>query len=108
MPKDQHGGIIASLDRNRAKTVFLDLLERREKEDRPVSHKPRSGNFAPSEFAKHPGREGYRKADFQWAMEALFDEGMIAVVEYGDRPSRQFTKVAPAQDGPVAVRTGHE
>jgi RecA-family ATPase len=95
VPKDQPGGIVASLDRNRAKTVFLDLLDRREREKRPVSHKPKSGNYAPAEFGKHPNRQGYRKADFAWAMEALFNEGLIIVATYGDRPSRQFEKIAP-------------
>jgi RecA-family ATPase len=100
--KDQGFGIVASLDRagqqKRCNEAFLELLAQREKENRPVSHKSRSGNYAPTEFAKHPNRQGYRKADFARAMEALFDEGRIQIVEYGNRPSRQHQKISQTKE----------
>lgn len=92
---DAPGGFVATLDKRKARKVFMELLEQRESEGRPVSHKPKSGNYAPAEFAKHPARQGFRKADFARAMEELFAEGLIKVATYGDRPSRQFEKIVP-------------
>lgn len=99
-------GFVDSLDRaareRQCQDVFLDLLQRRNSEGRPVSHKPRSGNFAPTEFAKHPNRQGYRKSDFERAMERLFDEDRIQISTYG-RPSRPYEKIIPANE-----RTAHD
>lgn len=91
--KDTGKGIVASLDRKHAETVFLDLLAQRETEGRTVSDNNHSGNYAPAQFARHPRREGFRKADFQWAMETLFSEGRIKVVKRGPRPSREFDTI---------------
>lgn len=90
-------GIVGNLDRatknRRAQEVFLKLLDRRETENRPVSHKSKSGNFAPKEFSRYADREGFTKKDFDKAMEALFADGTIKVGQYGDRPSRMFDQI---------------
>ena len=98
---DKPVGIVGAIDRRaqqrRCQDVFLDLLAKRGAEARPVSHKPKSGNFAAAEFAKHPHRQGFTKQDFHTAMEALFADGRIVVESYGDRPSRQFERIAATQ-----------
>ena len=90
-------GFVGALDRaaqqRQCQDTFLDLLAKRNAEDRAVSHTFRSGNYAPAEFAKHPQRQGFTRRDFQTAMEALFASGGIRIDTYGDRPSRQFKRI---------------
>lgn len=74
---------IAGIEARRAENIFLDLLSRRDREGRPVSHKPRAGNYAPKEFSKSPFREGCDRRDFERAMEQLFASGKIKVETYG-------------------------
>lgn len=94
-------GFVGTLDRNTkarlAREVFLTLLDRREAEGRPVSHKIRAGNYAPKEFAKNPDREGFTRRDFDVAMETLFADKVIHGTKYGDRPSRLFDKIERAK-----------
>ncbi len=93
VPPVAEGGFVGALDKANAEKVFLDILAKRDTENRPVSHKPKSGNYAPKEFAKHPDRHGYDWRTLERAMESLFSKGMIEVTTYGDRPSRQFEKI---------------
>jgi RecA-family ATPase len=93
-----NGGIVGAIEANIAESVFLGLLGKREAEGRPVSHKSKAGNYAPKEFAKHPGRQGYDKRAFGRAMEGLFASGSITVVEYG-RPSDVREKIVPTSEG---------
>jgi RecA-family ATPase len=76
-------GILGSIAKRAAKRVFRDLVDRMNSNDRPVSSNSRSGNYAPKLFAMRPDREGYGKADFERAMEALFADGELRNVIYG-------------------------
>ena len=103
VPADtDQGGFVGSLDRaaqqQRCEEVFLDLLAKRNAEGRPVSHKTKSGNYAPAEFAKHPARQGFTRRNFQAAMEGLFDQGRIKNVTYGQYKSRQYERIEIVDD----------
>ena len=73
--------------RESASKVFLALLSALAKQDRTVSDKKRAGNYAPTQFAQHPDRQGYKRCDFAMAMEQLFKSGRIKIAEDGP-PSR--------------------
>jgi RecA-family ATPase len=76
-------GFSATFGRRSVEDVFLGLLDALTAEERPLSAADRAGNFAPAIFERRPEREGYKRADFRRAMEALFARGIIANVEYG-------------------------
>lgn len=82
-------GAVANLERRDCANIFLELLARAESENRPVSENSRAANYAPKMFAKRPPemRHRYDKRDFERAMESLFTDGLIEVVEYRG-PSR--------------------
>jgi RecA-family ATPase len=65
--------------------VFIDLLRARADQERPVSANSRAGNYAPREFEKAPREQrlGFKKADFEKAMNRLFTDGKIANAGYG-------------------------
>jgi RecA-family ATPase len=65
-----------------AETVFLSLLDKTTAERQPVSHNSRAGNCAPKVFALRPERRGYRRADFERAMQRLFSMNSIGIAEY--------------------------
>jgi len=88
------GGIVGAIGRANCAAVFLQILAKREAQDRPVSDKARAGNYAPKEFAKNPDRQGFGKRDFERAMIALFNDGKIAIENYG-RPSDMRQKIVP-------------
>lgn len=89
-------GILDSIDKRGIDSKFLELLIIREREGRPVSEKSRAGNYAPKEFAKHPDRAGYRKRDFEIAMERLFADKRIRVEEYKNK-SVLCGKIVPVE-----------
>ncbi len=93
---DERAGVVGSIGRRKAETVFLDLLAKFEADERPVSDRSRAGNFAPRLFADRPEREGFNKADFNRAMEALFAQGRIKIKEYG-RPGDLRSRIAIVQ-----------
>jgi hypothetical protein len=75
-------GIFRTVENSVADRVFLSLLDKRVAEDRPLSHKPRASNYAPTTFAAMAEREGLRKPDFTAAMERLFSRKQIKVDVY--------------------------
>lgn len=91
--EDLDDGVLGNIKDRNVERLFLELLDKRNKENRPVSHRPRADNYAPRVFAKHPNREGHAKKAFERAMEQLFAQDRIVVESYGDRPSRQFQKI---------------
>ena len=95
----EHGRQVVEdrINRRRAETVFLDLFGKVQQEGRHVSPNSKSGNYAARLFAKRPDREGFTKADFERAMEALFAQAKIRAETYGDRPSREFQRIAIVQ-----------
>ena len=70
-------------------TKFVELLDDRERQGRPVSDNKHASNYAPREFAKHPKKEGFNKREFEAAMEALFNNGRIEITEYGRSGDRR-------------------
>ncbi len=94
MPPVAEGGVVGAIGQSNCATVFLHILAKREAQNRPVSDKSRAGNYAPKVFASHPGRQGFNKRDFERAMTALFNDGRIALENYGRaRDMRQ--KIVP-------------
>lgn len=79
-----------------ASEVFLTLLGEMNKQKRPVSSNSKSGNFAPREFEKLPSedRYGFRKADFERAMNTLFKDNKIRNVAYGRKHDERTMIVA--------------
>ena len=87
-------------DRPDAETVFLALLDKMTAEGQTLSHKsPQAGNYAPKVFTLRPERRGYRRSDFERALQNLFSMGEIAVEEYGP-PSDRRGKIVRAENAP--------
>lgn len=84
----------ADIYRPPAETVFLDLLAATTREGRRVSENRMANNFAPRAFEKRADRKGYRKTDFEPAMERLFAAGKIVVDEDGP-PSKKVRFIVP-------------
>jgi RecA-family ATPase len=82
-----------------AQTVFLTLLDQMAGEGQTLSHKARAGNYAPKMFLTRPERWGYRRSDFERAMQELFKIGDIRIEEYGKASSRmeRIVRGSPAR-----------
>ncbi|MCH9050080.1 MAG: AAA family ATPase [Proteobacteria bacterium] len=92
-------GVLAGMQGRNAERVFLELLEAVTAEGRNVSESSHAGNYAPKLFAKRPSREGFNKADFVKAMEALFTAGKIKVEPYGPpSKNRERLSAVPVSD----------
>ena len=90
--------MVGSIGRRKAETVFLELLEKFEADDRPVSDNTHAGNYAPRLFVDRPEPEGFNKADFRRAMENLFSQGRIKIEEYGRQHDRRKRIAAVQQN----------
>jgi hypothetical protein len=90
---------MTTFGRVEAKAVFLDLVREMAAQNRPVSSNGKAGNYAPRQFEKLPSeqRYGFRKADFERAMNALFRDRKIESVPYG-RKGDERTKIAVCGD----------
>lgn len=80
---EEPGGMVGSINRRNAETVFMELLEVSARAGRHVSDSPNSGSFAPKVFAKSRGRQGFKMRDLYRAMESLFADHKIKVESYG-------------------------
>jgi hypothetical protein len=80
--------------------VFLALLDAVTSEGQRVSPKPRAGNYAPALFMRRPSGErgGYQRADFERAMQALFQNHKIKIEPYG-APSDGYEKITRIDRG---------
>ena len=78
----------------KADEVFLTLLQRLSAQDRNISHKPHSGNYAPKLFAaeNEAKNSNLRKSDLEGAMRRLFEANRIHVESYG-RSDRDMTRL---------------
>ena len=78
----------------------MDILAATVVEKQNVSHKSKSGNYAPAVFGRraHAERGGYGRADFELAMQELLRAGRIEIVEYG-RPSNLLEKLVATVGG---------
>ena len=63
--------------------MFIDLLNKTTAEGQPVSSNPKAGNYAPRLFETRPEREGFKKTDFERAMQQQFAVGEIVNTLYG-------------------------
>ena len=88
-------GVMATGDRTDAKAVFLDLLREMNDQNRPVSSNSRAGNHAPRLFDALPAEQrcGFRRGDFENAMNALLRDRAIKNVGYG-RKGDERTRIA--------------
>ncbi len=99
---DEEAGIIGSIKRGTAETIFMECLEAVIREGRNVSESKHSGNYAPKLFADRPEARGYRNEGFRRAMERLFQAGKIRVEDYGRGGDRRQRIIA------VQPETGSE
>lgn len=87
---------VSSLDKaareQKAEEVFLSLLARYDRENRNVSDKPTSHNYAPTNFGKESEAKGLRRADLESAMRRQFPARKIRIETYG-KPSRPYTRL---------------
>jgi len=90
----QPTGLDALAARRKAERVFLKLLDAFTEQGRNVSASPCS-TYAPKMFAQHPDADGCTKRVFTTAMEALFGDNKIKVVEDGP-PSKRRKYIARA------------
>jgi hypothetical protein len=95
--KGSSTGIIASIERRTCERVFLDLLDRVTNEGRYVSDSHNAPNYAPKLFAKRPDREGFKKPDFERAMERLFAAREIVPSTYKAPNRHVHACIAPAR-----------
>ena len=91
---------MTSMGKFDARAVFLDLVREMDGQNRPVSSSARSGNYAPREFEKLPNehRYGFKQADFQRAMNALFRDRKILNAPYGRKGDERFKIVVCGDD----------
>jgi RecA-family ATPase len=77
---------VTSLDKAAAEqaadTLFLELLDRFNRQGRNVSHKKTAHNYAPTAFASDPDGKGKHK-ELAAAMDRLFAANKIKVETYG-------------------------
>lgn len=96
-----------------AEWTFLDLLAATERQKRHVSASRNASNYAPKMFVKLPERGGFKRLDFEAAMNALFAANRITNVGYGRKgDARQRITLAPdmeaAPDAPDAEAASWE
>ena len=82
-PKLTFTGTVASLEKRKCEDVFMELLGKLAPMGRHASESRNSANYAPKLFAQHPDRGGFKKRDFEIAMNTLFATGLIHVEHYG-------------------------
>ena len=79
--------------------VFMDILGAMTRENQVVSHKSKSGLYAPNVIMRRPPaeREGWGKADFERAVQGLIKAGRIKVEPYGPPSDRteKLVKTGP-------------
>ena len=99
------GGTLDAMVRQQDEELaFLRLLDRVERDGRPVSDNSRAGNFAPKLFASMPDNGGLKLKDFATAMERLFAEGRIKLADYGRTGG---SGARPRKIVPASVRGDH-
>ena len=91
-------GVTAMGGKVDAEAVFLDLIREMNDQNRPVSSNNRAGNYAPRLFDELPieQRCGFRRGDFENAMNALLRDRTIKNVDYGRKGDRR-TKLATCE-----------
>lgn len=94
--EDEPSGVFGHMKRRGAERVFLEILDKVTSEGRHVSEGRTSANYAPRVFARRRDREGFKRADFERAMERLFQEGRIRNEEYG-RPSERRRRIVTVE-----------
>lgn len=90
---------MTSMGKLDARIVFLDLVREMARQKRPVSSSNRASTYAPREFEKLPAEQrcGFRRADFEKAMNALFRDKKIENVPYG-RKGDERTKIVVCEE----------
>ena len=92
-----------------ARTVFLDLVREMDGQNRPVSATGRASNYAPRLFETLPNEQrcGFRKADFERAMNTLLRDGKIKNAPYG-RKGDVRTRIAVCGDIEAQTENGEK
>ncbi|RDD62002.1 ATPase [Ferruginivarius sediminum] len=85
-------GMVASIERGQAETVFLECLDKLTARGTHVSESPHAGNYAPKVISRMPERGRFKVRDIERAMQRLFSDGDIKNESYGP-PSRLKTRI---------------
>ncbi|MDW9356159.1 AAA family ATPase [Sinorhizobium meliloti] len=75
---------------DKARRVFMRLLQTHNSQNLFVSARPSSSSFAPKVFYSHPQNENVSLKELKTAMHVLLNEGQIANVAYGPPSKRQY------------------
>jgi RecA-family ATPase len=96
LPVHGQSGLDRLAHKERAKSLFLMLLQRFANQGVYVSHKPTSNNNAPRRFAETPEAQKarMRKADFVTAMGELFASNSLVVEQYMGRDRKPYERLA--------------
>jgi RecA-family ATPase len=89
-------GFVGSIEKRNCEDIFLYLLSRLIAEGRYVSNNPRAGNYCARLFAECPDRDGFKKKDFQLAMQRLFAAKSIRLCDYKDVHRNMQQRIEPA------------
>jgi RecA-family ATPase len=85
-------GIFASIQKQKAERVFLELVRKTAGEGQHVSNSSNAGNYAPKIFAGRPDSERVSKKHFVGAMKTLFAQNKIRMEPYG-YPSKGYSRI---------------
>ena len=92
VPEPKAGSLEKIAADAKADDVFLQLLDRFNRQGRNLSDKPTSPTYAPAAFAGEPEANGLNKQVITATMRRLFAADKIRVENYG-RPSRPYTRI---------------
>ncbi|CAA7621149.1 bifunctional DNA primase/polymerase [Magnetospirillum sp. UT-4] len=90
MPIERETGFFGAMERGRAETAFIEALRKLEKQGREASPSVNAGSYAPKLIKAMPEGKGHRLEDLRRAMETLFADGRITVVEVGRHKSKRI------------------
>jgi integrase len=95
VPVRMEESLIAAQREENCTQTFMRLLRRFVSEQRHVSPKRRSCDFAPKVFATCPDRDGFTTADFSYAMERLLTAKAIGIDKRVDMWRNEFDCLIP-------------
>ncbi len=93
-------GYLGHLERDRCDRVFLELLAKVSAERGYVSDARASDKYAPRLFVMRPDRAGFKKRDFELAMERLFAAGRIRQDTYKTKERKARACILPVETEP--------
>jgi RecA-family ATPase len=90
VPVEQQAGPDPLTQSWKAEAVFLELLDKANKDKVNVSNRPNANNYAPKMFVKDALKKGVKKRDLADAMNRMLESGKIQPVPYGPPSAATF------------------